>query len=556
MEKSKQTIGIRDIVPATSSQNARPTRSNTPATSLSGNSQEINNATEARQCLEELDLLVPYGAETTSHSLATALFYIAEMKSVPLQAKNGIRSVAFLLGDLQKELEAEAIVEKLKDQLAEGQNKLSKDVRYSLDNMTAAVDNQIAELKHWTEETLKKNTQNAPNQNPSYRDALVRPSGPIRNPAIDPRLLAREAIKKRQILLDTDSGNEELRAMDVPATTRYLNNAITKIDDSNSKERQIQSVRKLRNGGLLIEMKNEEATTWLQQEDISKAFTAELNQMATFKKRAHNVIAFFVPLTLDPDNPTNIEEIQETNDLNPHDIIKAKWAKAPERRLPSQTSGHLIVSFSNPDTANKAILNGLIICNKRVSVQKCRREPFRCLKCQGWNHIASACDKPDEVCGTCGSTEHKTRDCDNTGKKKCISCNADDHTSWDRNCPTFLRKCEEQNARNQENIMPFFPSTEEWSWALNPPPQQSIVTEAPSFLDQATRPPRRQQLRQTQLSFPPTHSDGNASRQGNQHDSRASGPNANPLGGSRRSPTPSRPSQYGRRHHDTWYADR
>jgi hypothetical protein len=558
MEKSTQSVGIRDIVPATSSQNARATRSNTPATNLSGNTQEVNNVTEARKCLEELDLLVPYGAEATSHSLATALFYIAEMKTVPLQAKNGIRSVAFLLGGLQRELEAGAIVEKLTEQLAEGQNELSKDIRFSLDNTVAALDNKMAELQHWTEEIIKKNAQTVPNHAPSYRDALVRPTGQIRNPAIDPRLLAREAIKKRQILLDIDSGNDELRAMDIPATTKYLNNAIAKIDESNSKDRLIQSIRKLRNGGLLVEMKNEEATLWLQQNDVSAAFNVEIKQSATFKKRAHNTIAFFVPLTFDPDNPTNIEELIETNDLNPNDILKAKWAKAPERRLPSQTSGHLLISFSNPDIANKAILNGLVICNKCSTVQKCKKEPLRCMKCQGWNHVASACDKSEDVCGTCGDNNHKTSDCNNPGKKKCISCDTDDHTSWDRNCPTFLRKCEEQNQRNQENVMPFFPSTEDWSWALNPPPQSTIVMQAPSFLDQATRPPRRNQLRQTQLPFQPTPYNSNANHQGSQNDSRATGPNAASLGQhgeTRRSPTPFR-SQNGRRHHDVWYADR
>jgi hypothetical protein len=281
--------------------------------------------------------------------------------------------------------------------------------------------------------------------------------------------------------------------MDIPATHKYLNNAISKIDESNKKERLIQSVRKLRNGGLLIEMKNEEAALWLQQNDVAEAFTTEIKQAIVIKKWAHNTIAFFVPLTFDPDNSTNIEEILETNDLNPDAILKTKWAKAPERRLPSQTSGHLLISFSDPDTANKAILNGLIICNKRVTIQKCKREPFRCLKCQGWNHVASTCDKPDDVCGTCGSSNHKTNNCDSTGQKKCISCNADDHTSWDRNCPTFLRKCEEQNMQNQENVMPFFPSKEEWSWSLNPPPQSTIVMQAPSFLDQATRPLMRQQ---------------------------------------------------------------
>src|SRR5262245_23120414 len=100
-------------------------------------------------------------------------------------------------------------------------------------------------------------------------------------------------------------------------------------------------------------MKSEEARSWLQQSDVSLAFNAEIKQSSTFKKRAHNAIAFFVPLTLDPDNPMHIEEIQETNDLTLEDIIRVKWAKALERRLLSQSSGHLLISFSSPNSANK-----------------------------------------------------------------------------------------------------------------------------------------------------------------------------------------------------------
>jgi hypothetical protein len=223
-----------------------------------------------------------------------------------------------------------------------------------------------------------------------------------------------------------------------------------------------------------------------------------------------------VPLTLNPDSQANIEEIQETNDIPSDAIIGAKWAKAPERRSPSQSCGHLIISFSDPDIANRAILNGIVICNKRVTVQKCKREPLRCLKCHGWNHVAAGCSKQTDICGTCGSGDHRTVNCTNNGTKKCVPCNADGHASWDRNCPTFLQKCAEQNAHNPENSMPFFPSAEPWSWAQNPPPQPIPTIQVPSFLDQALRPQQKQRLRQTQLPF--TNSQERGDRRGYAHD--------------------------------------
>jgi hypothetical protein len=125
-------------------------------------------------------------------------------------------------------------------------------------------------------------------------------------------------------------------------------------------------------------MQNKDAAKWLQQKDVSERFKVELKHMVSFKKWLHNTIAFLVPLTFKPNSSVNVEEVQESNNLPVHAVTKAKWAKAPKHQTPTQSCSHLIISFSDPDTANQAILNRLIICNKRVTVQKCKKELLRC----------------------------------------------------------------------------------------------------------------------------------------------------------------------------------
>jgi hypothetical protein len=176
-------------------------------------------------------------------------------------------------------------------------------------------------------------------------------------------------------------------------------------------------------------------------------------------------------------------------------------SQSAQCHMPTQSCSHLIISFSAPDTANRAILNRLIICSKRVTVQKCKREPLHCLKCHSWNHVTAECGKPTDVCRTCGSNNHQIGNCNNMNTKKCMSCNSNNHTSWDQNCPTFLQRCKEQNACNPENNMPFFPSMEVWSWASSPPTQVMPALQAPSFLNQVTHPPHTQWLQQTQLPY-------------------------------------------------------
>jgi len=94
------------------------------------------------------------------------------------------------------------------------------------------------------------------------------------------------------------------------------------------------------------------------------------------------------------------------------------------------------------------------------------------MKCHRWNHIARECIAKEDTCGTCGENSHWMKDCTNKANKRCISCNTEDHASWSRMCPTFLKKCNELDKRTPENSLPFFPSTEAWTWASTPPPVQ------------------------------------------------------------------------------------
>jgi len=222
---------------------------------------------------------------------------------------------------------------------------------------------------------------------------------------------------------------------------------------------------------------------------------------ASLRKRNHPIIEYYVPLHLNINNPAHISEIEEVNGLQKDDLLKVQWVKPLAHRSTEQTCSHLILSFSNPDTANRAKVSGLIICNKRVSTSKYKKEPIRCLKCQGWNHLVSECIKKSDTCGTCGTDGHRTSECNNKDKHHCISCNTDDHSSWARNCPTFVRKCREFNLKHPENGLPFYPSQESWTWASEPP--RAERWEHAGRLEQIPirQKTSSQHLRQQQLRF-------------------------------------------------------
>jgi len=101
------------------------------------------------------------------------------------------------------------------------------------------------------------------------------------------------------------------------------------------------------------------------------------------------------------------------------------------------------------------------------------------MKCHNWNHVARECIAHEDTCSTCGEKGHWTKDCTNKGKTHCVSCDSDQHASWSRFCPTFLKKCDELDRRTPENSLPFFPSMDPWTWASTPPAHHTLPPAVP-----------------------------------------------------------------------------
>ena len=465
--------------------------------------QEIGDAEKGREFLEEKLLMVLDGAPLTLGTLATTLFQVAAMSGLGLPAINAVRAVAFLL----KEVEAAEVAETIRD-IANAQfNEMTKDLKEfteglrekiteDLEKKTAMLEKKATELT----EMAEKATQQAGNPgSASYRDALNRAISGAPMDA-NPHLAAKENIRQRQSLIDIPKGSS-LKNCANSVLVGKLSEAMGK---ATAQKHKIRSALKIQNGGILVEMVTDEGAAWLASKVNAEAFLRELGETeASFKTRSYNVIAYYVPLNLDPNSDKDRKEIEELNNMPEGSLTKLRWIKPPTRRRLDQRFAHVIATFSDADTANRAIVNGLTICHKRVSVAKCKKEPIRCLKCQGWDHVASECtiSKEVNVCGTCRGRDHWTSKCTQQSVTYCSSCRANDHTSWDRGCPTFLRKIEDLNARDPANDLPFFPAKESWTWSPSYPSQGRRVPPAEIQINPAQHASQRNRYRQTQLNF-------------------------------------------------------
>ena len=465
-------------------------------------SQEIGDSEKGRTYLEERLLMVPEGAPLALAVLSATLFQVAAMRGMTRPAINAVRAVAYLLAEVEIREVAESIREVANEQFNEMASDLKEFTAGLKEKMVAELEEKAAVLeKKATEltEVVEKAAQQTSNFGSApYRDALTRASGAPLD--ANPRLAAKESIRQRQSLIDIPKGS----GLKDCANSVLLGKFAEAMGKATEQKHKIRSALKLQNGGILVEMVTDEGATWLASKVNAEAFLRELGESeASFKTRSYNVVAYYVPLNLDTSSEKDKREIEETNNIPEGGLMKIRWIKPPARRRTDQRYAHVIATFSDPDAANRAIVNGLTICNKRVSVAKSKKEPIRCLKCQGWDHIAAECviSREVNVCGTCGARDHWTSKCTQQNVTYCSSCRTHDHTTWDRGCPIFLRKIEDLNARDPANDLPFFPAKEAWTWSPSYPSQGRRVPPAEIQINLAQPASQRNRYRQTQINF-------------------------------------------------------
>ena len=499
-------------------------------------STKIHTPAEARACLLDAQLIDT--DDTLTHdTLAGALVQTSLFPGLSQAAKDAICSVAILLAQTKLAddggVEAEGLAGRVMDKVAEA--------------VKAVTQAAISEVKAASTMLTESSTQIAATTT-SYRDALTKTTAnPVAVAAsMDARVRAREGVKARQILVDALTPNQQLhQGANNLQLVSLANAALNDMEDPPS--HRFVGARRLNNGGLLLEMDSEEAATWLSGSFAKAAFLGRFAPEAALKSRTYSLVIQFVPLHFKPGDVNELRALEDLNGLPPNALLRARWIKPPYRRAAEQTCGHVLAVMTRPEDANKILTDGLIVCQKRVYAEKCKKEPTRCLKCHGWGHMSYDCQQPFSVCGTCAG-RHRTPECCNRDKPRCTSCHVDGHPSWDRRCPTFLSKCHEMDARLTENQMPYYPTADPWTHVLRPlkpaplAPESSQAQRRPwSRTAGATRPTSGSQprpYRQATLNFPPAQG---ASQGNGAAGSGVAGPRWDEEGGEMDGPSSSHP---------------
>lgn len=438
--------------------------------------QLIRDTDAARVFLWEKEMVAP-GVEMTLDVLADVLLGITLLKGIAgcKTTEAALRSVAFILKEVDHDNKtdriAEAVAEKMDTKFDEFMTEMLKSADKLTEGVTEIVDSAKNSMQD-VADAVQEATTAMEGASGSYKEALLKgvsvaqtQKSFVGTTTIDPRLRAREGIRLRQILIDLDStsGASILRACSNVSLIEAANKAIGTLDGGAL--HKVVGASRLKNGGILLETDSTETAVWLRDLSRREIFVMALDPGATFKSRLYPTIAQFVPITFMPDNQSELHEIEDNNAMARGSIAVARWIKPPNRRQANQAMAHLAIRYTSPEAANKALLNGIFICGTRITSIKGKREPLRCLKCHGWDHMAGACTKPD-ACGTCAD-DHRTASC-SSKMYHCIPCGSAGHASWSRDCPTFKLKCLQMDKRLPENSMPYYPTDEEWTQADAP----------------------------------------------------------------------------------------
>ncbi|GBL79143.1 hypothetical protein AVEN_92391-1 [Araneus ventricosus] len=197
---------------------------------------------------------------------------------------------------------------------------------------------------------------------------------------------------------------------------------------------EIQNVKKLRSGDLLVQVDSKQASV------ISK-----LTHLGTFPVETsfHKTLNVSRGVLSNPDfiHVTEAEFVEELRDQN---VCAARRIniRRDGRLIPTQ---HVVLTFQTP-VLPKSIKAGYINCKLRPYIPN----PLRCFTCQRYGYSQQSCRGTDPVCGKCAESGHEINVC-TSDTFKCRYCSGP-HAASSKSCPTWIFEKEVIAVKIKRNI--------------------------------------------------------------------------------------------------------
>jgi len=195
---------------------------------------------------------------------------------------------------------------------------------------------------------------------------------------------------------------------------------------------EVKTLKKLKDGQLLIEVSNEKDLNTLLQLNKLGNFNISVSPHKALNQ-SKGIIRFW-----ELEHSTE-EEIK--SELQDQYVIDAKKiSKIASTNSKTQPSFLLTFSIPTPPEFIK-------IAFQKIPVKLFIPRPLRCFRCFAFNHHMSAC-KRKQICYKCGNEKH---DGECLSKIKCINC-SDEHYSSSKKCPIYIKEQKIKEIQTKERI--------------------------------------------------------------------------------------------------------
>ncbi|KAG2045458.1 hypothetical protein BDR06DRAFT_1059842 [Suillus hirtellus] len=229
-------------------------------------------------------------------------------------------------------------------------------------------------------------------------------------PSID-QAVARASLRAKQILLDPMPGHSLFPAEATNATiAKSISDILSVISGEGTPTGAVHAVQRLCNGGLIVELDNEQLAGWLKGPTGRMLLESQLDSPACIRDRTYSIVIQFLLITYKIERDDFPRHIEAENHLPPNSIASIRWIKPPQCRTREQCTAFALLQVKDVETTNNILKEGICIDAHRYAVNKDHKEPLCCAKCQKFGHMARNCSSPHDVCGTC-SGRHWTKQC-------------------------------------------------------------------------------------------------------------------------------------------------
>ncbi|CAA7260103.1 unnamed protein product [Cyclocybe aegerita] len=345
---------------ATPPQRPARTRSNVEARKeIEEEMQAIKTALDGREYLEKYRLHVPAGKPPTPASITHCLNQIAVMAgNIPPKVVAALRAAALLVKGMKVDYAAQTLHKLIVVEIGTFTEDINSLVQHVCEKLTEEITTWMKSIDKATLSFTQAAQQAPANQIGTQvnNSALVPMSysqaAMLASSAVDPMLIAKQGIQRRQFLVEGIAKNSKVGGMDNKKAIVEVNRILEEIAVDKVKA-HLMTRRSDR--GWLLEMNSDPSATWMETDGNGEHFCKRLSNNAHIKPRMYRVIALNCPLTAKPEDDKFIKEIEEQNGLDDRAIKKMKWVKPVVRRSSRQKSVHIILLTTDPKFANRFI---------------------------------------------------------------------------------------------------------------------------------------------------------------------------------------------------------